>query len=157
MKSFLPLLLLASFSSLLWFGQACTPSPDKIVLRQDGIWEVRQALYESYLDEDFISSRDETNEGILSFIGAGTGTWIFPDSILIDFQWAFDSEEELMNLQFSEIIFSGEEAFAFKVFENNRNKQLWQAEKNQMVWNVLTQDSSEQRIVARWQLVRREE
>ncbi|MEM7657216.1 MAG: hypothetical protein AAF399_13865 [Bacteroidota bacterium] len=151
------LLMFAGFLLLGILLGSCEAPVDRVLLRQDGLWEVQRAVYENYLDETFISSRDESQEGILNFLGAGTGQWIFPDSILQDFAWSYESDDDIMYVQFSDPIFAGQTAFRFKVFENQRNRQVWQAEERFGVWNSLSRDSSEQRILVRWQLVREEE
>lgn len=133
---------------------ACRPSPDTLLLRQEGNWELKREVYEEFLDLDLIGGRDSLNQGSLSFFVTENGSWVLPDSSLIDFTWVYDKEEELMSLAFDEIIFADKQAFDFKVVENSARKQIWESVSIEYIWNPLQQDTSERRILARWQLER---
>lgn len=153
--------LFVSRKSLLWvfFGIACwfascKPAADVIILRQSGEWELKRIVYEEYLAQDLIAGRDTVNQGEITFFSTGNGSWLSPDSSLTDFSWEYLDNDEVMRLEFDQTIFSGEKNFDFHIVENSSQRQIWQSEDSQMVWNSLQQDSSENRILLRWQLER---
>ncbi|MEM7370807.1 MAG: hypothetical protein AAF587_19490 [Bacteroidota bacterium] len=150
--------------SLIWMGGiiacwfiSCQAAPDVVILRQSGEWELKRIVYEEYLAQDLIAGRDTVNQGDITFFSTGNGSWLHPDSSLTDFTWSYEEDIDMMRLGFEEIIFSGEKDFDFNIIDNSAQRQVWQSENSQYVWNSLQQDSSENRILLRWQLERKDE
>jgi hypothetical protein len=101
---------------------ACTADFDKIIVKQDGTWNVAKSTTESYTNGVLDSTEVTENDGTITFKDDMTGSYVDSDGTTGNFTWAFNEELETITIT--------EDSFplTFDILESSNNAQTLQTE-----------------------------
>ncbi|MEL6670758.1 MAG: hypothetical protein AAFR61_01150 [Bacteroidota bacterium] len=107
------------------FFSSCVLSPEAVIIKQDGKWDIADYTYEKEMGDSTLFSVSYADAGLFEFREDGgglvtinvSGTTIPENQEIL---WTFDKEAETMTIDWQSL-----DPTVFSVVENEKDRQVW--------------------------------
>ena len=123
------------------FLASCATTPDKVLPKKQGVWDVNSIRFETYVNGAVAGDSTANDQGTMTFKDDGTGT-VSADGSVTNITWDYNETNETIRITDN----SG--SVDFDILESAAKEQTWKTEFEFEFFGVTT------RTVQTWNLAR---